>query len=168
MNSLRALRRDDKKWKIAVLSGPNTAAALRSVPSFASDLDGWAEALGVEVQCFQSNHEGKLLEYVHASSAEVNGYLVNPGGLTRVGESLRHCLKDSKRPAVEVHWNNAELLNDSIMAPTATSIFSGLGHHSVLGALTSLVLALDDPDFLHPDGVSEFNRAHGTPRSLYQ
>lgn len=168
MNSLKELRRNDSKWKIALVSGPNLGIALRSVPDFEGMVAGWAADLGVEVEHFHSNHEGELLEFVHASSARVNGYLVNPGGLTKTGESLRHCLKDAKVPAVEVHWDNKELLGDSIMAPTATSIFSGLGHLAVLGALTSLVLALDDMDFLHPDGVSEFNRGHGAPRSLYQ
>jgi 3-dehydroquinate dehydratase len=162
------MRRDDTRWNIAVLSGPNVGAALRAVPNFADQLGAWAQSLNVSVQHLQSNHEGQLLEFVHASSDTTHGYLVNPGGLTKVGESLRHCLKDTKRPAIEVHWHNADLTPDSIFAPSVTSIFSGLGHYSVLGALTCLVLALDDPDFLHPEGTSEFNRAHGTPRSLYQ
>lgn len=168
MNNLRQLRRSETRWRIAVLSGPNTAPQLRSVPDFSDQIDGWSRALNVQMQHIQSNHEGQLLEYVHSSTAETDGYLVNPGGLTAVGESLRHCLKDAKRPAVEVHWDNAELGAQSIFAPSVTAIFSGLGHFSVLGALTSLVLALDDEDFLNPRGTSEFNRAHGTPRSLYQ
>jgi 3-dehydroquinate dehydratase II len=168
MKQLSKLRSADTRWNIAVLSGPNMAAALRSVPDFADQLDGWAQALKVQVRHVQSNHEGQLLEFIHESAAATNGYIVNPGGLTRVGESLRHCLKDAKTPTVEVHWNNAELASDSIFAPSVTSIFSGLGPFAVLGALTSLVLALDDIDFLNPDGKGEFNRAHGAPRSLYQ
>jgi 3-dehydroquinate dehydratase len=168
MQSLRALRSGDTRWSIAVLNGPNVGAALRAVPDFETQLAQWAEALGITVAHHHSNHEGELLELVHATSESTHGYLVNPGGLTSVGESLRHCLKDAKRPAVEVHWDNAELRQDSIFAPSVTSIFSGLGHFSVLGALVSLVGALDDPDFLDPDGTSEFNRAHGAPRSLYQ
>lgn len=168
MDRIKALRTSGRRWKIGIIYGPNTTSQIASVPNFETDLHSWADDLGVDVDYIQSNHEGKLLEFVHSTSLSVDGYVVNPGGLTRVGESLRHCLKDSKRPAVETHWDNSELLGEPIMAPTATSIFSGLGHRSVLGALTALVLALDDPDFLHPDGDSEFNRAHGAPRSLYQ
>ncbi|WKG03999.1 type II 3-dehydroquinate dehydratase [Mycolicibacterium sp. HK-90] len=168
MSKFGQLRRSDTQWRIAVLSGPNTVPALRSVPDFTDQLESWGQALDVQVRHIQSNHEGQLLELVHSSCADTDGYLVNPGGLTAVGESLRHCLKDAKRPCVEVHWDNAELGEQSIFAPSVTAIFSGLGHFSVLGALTSLVLALDDADFLHPRGTSEFNRAHGTPRSLYQ
>ena len=168
MRNLGQLRRSDNRWKIAVLSGPSTAPLLRSVPDFSDQLESWGQALKVQVQHTHSNHEGQLLEFIHSSCADTHGYLVNPGGLTAVGESLRHCLKDAKRPCVEVHWDNAELGDQSIFAPSVTSIFSGLGHFCVLGALTSLVLALDDADFLHPQGTSEFNRAHGTPRSLYQ
>lgn len=168
MDNLGGIRKGDSRWNIAVLSGPNTVPALRTIPDFDNQLRAWAAALKVDVRHIQSNHEGQLLEFIHGSSAHTHGYVVNPGGLTAVGESLRHCLRDAKRPSVEVHWDNAELVGQSIFAPSVTSIFSGLGHFSVLGALTSLVLALDDPDFLHPEGTSEFNRAHGAPRSLYQ
>jgi 3-dehydroquinate dehydratase len=168
MNGLGGLRKADTRWNIAVLSGPNTVPALRTVPDFDDQLHAWATALNLDVRHIQSNHEGQLLEFIHGSSAETHGYVVNPCGLTPFGESLRHSLRDAKRPSVEVHWDNADLAGESIFAPSVTSIFSGLGHFSVLGALTSLVLALDDPDFLHPGGTSEFNRAHGAPRSLYQ
>lgn len=167
MNNLSQLRQRKDQWKFAILSGPNTKRAIESVPDLSSQLRGWAQALNVTVSHFQSNHEGRLLEFVHASAMETHGYIVNPGGLTRTGESLRHCLKDAKRPSVEVHWDNIALGEPSIFSPSVTAIFGGLGHWSLLGALTSLALALDDADFLHPDGTSEFNRAAGSPRSLY-
>lgn len=156
------------RWRLALLSGPNTGPELRAVPDFDQLVDGWAAMLGVRVEQLRSNHEGELLEYVHRSAASTHGYLVNPGGLTEVGESLRHCLKDAGRPLVEVHWRTSELLGRSVFAPTATSICAGLGHLAVLGALVSLVLALDDRDFLHPGGTGETNRSTGVPRSLYQ
>lgn len=166
--NLTSLRRRDTRWTIVVLSGPNVATSIRAVGDFDAQLAGWADGLGVQLDHFASNHEGRLLEHIHATSATTNGYLVNPGGLTTIGESLRHALRDAKRPHVEVHFDNARLCQKSIFSPSVTAISSGLGVHSYLAALVALVLGLDDEDFLHPDGTSEIGRPHGAPRSLYQ
>lgn len=165
--SLRNLRKASVEWKIVVLDGPNVSALSRSIDGFAGLLKIWGQDLGVNVEHFQSNHEGRLLEYIHRSAPTTNGYIVNPGGLARVGESFRHALKDAKRPTVEVHFSNESLSVKTIFSPSVTCIFSGLRQFSYQGALVALVLALDDPDFLHPEGTGEFNRAHGAPRSLY-
>lgn len=165
---LKNLRTRDTKWRIAILSGPNLGQQIQRVGSLEEMLQDWAAQLGIEIEHFRSNHEGKLLEFVHASRERVDGYLVNPGGLVRVGESLRHTLKDAKKPCVEIHMNNAELGQKSIFSPSVLSIFSGLGPSSYLGALAALTLALDDETFLHPEGTSPYNRSHGAPRSLYQ
>jgi 3-dehydroquinate dehydratase-2 len=166
--NLTNLRQRDTQWQIIVLSGPNVVASVRAVGNFEEQLTGWATDLGVQVTHFGSNHEGRLLEHIHATSATTNGYLVNPGGLTMIGESLRHALRDAKRPHVEVHFENARLCQNSIFSASVTTISSGLGAHSYLAALVALVLSLDDEDFLHPDGTSEISRPHGAPRSLYQ
>ncbi|HIF81935.1 MAG TPA: type II 3-dehydroquinate dehydratase [Gammaproteobacteria bacterium] len=164
---LSNLRNNDASWRIVLLNGPNTKAAINSVENFDELLQEWAISLGVEIDHFQSNHEGKILEYIHAAVPTATGFLVNPGGLTSVGESLRHALKDSARPTAEIHFDNAELGAQSIFSPSVTSIFSGLHQFSYLGGLVSLVLALDDMDFLNPDGNSATNRSHGTPKSLF-
>lgn len=164
---LADLRTRDTKWHIIVLGGPGVKAALGDMARFEMGLQAAGDRLGVTVEHFQSNHEGKLLEFVHSSRDRANAYLVNPGGLVRVGESLRHTLKDAKKPAVEIHTSNRELAGQSIFAPSVLSIFSGLGPSSYLGAMTALVLALDDIDFLNPDGTGPLNRSHGAPRSLY-
>jgi 3-dehydroquinate dehydratase len=166
--SLRNLRQCDTQWQIIVLSGPNVSAAIAAADNFEVLLAGWAADLDVRVSHFGSNHEGRILEHIHATFETTNGYLVNPGGLTRIGESLRHALRDSKRPHVEVHFDNAPLRNNSIFSPSVTAIVGGLGPYSYLAALVALVLSLDDKDFLHPDGTSEISRPHGAPRSLYQ
>jgi 3-dehydroquinate dehydratase len=166
--NLTHLRRRETPWQIIVLSGPNVSAAVSAVGNFEELLAGWAADLGIHVTHFASNHEGRILEHIHATFDTTNGYLVNPGGLTRIGESLRHALRDAKRPHVEVHFDNAPLCRSSIFSPSVTAIVGGLGASSYLAALVALVLGLDDEDFLHPDGTSEISRPHGAPRSLYQ
>ena len=164
---LKKLRTTEQRWEITVLSGPNTTRQVRPVDEFERELQAWGDSLGIAVRHFQSNHEGKLLEYIHANSKDVNGFLLNPGGLVRVAESLRHVLKDSKKPTIELHLSQREIRGESIFAPSVTGIFAGPGRHAVLGALVSLSLALDDLDFLNPEGTSEINRSHGQPRSIY-
>ncbi|WP_223565181.1 type II 3-dehydroquinate dehydratase [Agrobacterium tumefaciens] len=164
---LAELRKLDTKWHIIVLGGPGIKPGIGDLVEFQRTLQAAATQLGITVEHFQSNHEGKLLEFVHSSRDRANAYLVNPGGLVRVGESLRHTLKDAKKPTVEVHLDNRELRTQSIFAPSVLSIFSGLGQSSYLGGMVALVLALDDMDFLNPEGTSPLNRSHGAPRSLY-
>lgn len=165
---LRELRRGETAWRIIVLNGPNVGRALAGVDRFDARLEAWGESLDVRVEQFSSNHEGRLLEHIHATSADTHGYLVNPGGLTVIGESLRHALRDAKRPHVEVHLENRDLSRQtSIFAPSVTSIVSGLDEFSYLGALVALVLGLDDPSFLAPDSTDPISRPHGAPRSLY-
>lgn len=165
---LRALRSGESAWRIIVLNGPNVGRMLAASVGFDALLDAWGASLGVRVEQFTSNHEGRLLEHIHATSADTHGYLVNPGGLTVIGESLRHALRDAKRPHVEVHLDNRELSGQtSIFAPSVTGIVSGLDRFSYLGALVALVLGLDDAAFLAPDSTDPISRPHGAPRSLY-
>jgi 3-dehydroquinate dehydratase len=171
--SLKAIRSSDRAWRIGVLAGPNLSRVMLSGGEAAWDqladqVVTWGEALGVEVVPFQSNHEGRLLEFVHRENAGLDGYLVNPGGLIRFGESLRHVLSESGHPAVEVHLENLpQLGGESHFTASLIGICAGLREHSYLAALTALTLALDDPTFLHPDGDAPTNRKDGKPRSLY-
>jgi 3-dehydroquinate dehydratase len=166
--SLHALRGGTAEWRIAVVNGPNLTSELARIDDFGALVTEWSRELGVTTEYFGSNHEGKLLEFIHASAESTDGYLVNPGGLRRGGEALRHALRDTKRPHVEVYLTN-EVRDDrgSVFAPSVTAIFGGLRQFTYLGALVALTLALDDADFLGPTGDSAINRAHGAPRSLY-
>jgi 3-dehydroquinate dehydratase-2 len=164
---LAELRQGDAAWRIAVLNGPALTRELAAIDDLEGRLADWARQLGVHVELFASNHEGRLLEHIHAGFEATDGYVVNPGGLTTVGESLRHALRDSKRPHVEVHFDKTTFdPARSILAPSVTGIVSGLGEFSYLGALVSLVLSLDDESFLGPGGTSEINRSSGAPRPL--
>lgn len=165
---LSDLRHGGEEWRIAVLNGPALTRSLAAIDDLEGLLTTWGVQLGVHVEYFASNHEGRLLEFIHASSDATHAYVVNPGGVTTTGESLRHALRDSKRPHVEVHLDKTTHgFARSIFAPSVTGIFTGFGEYSYLGALTSMVLSLDDEDFLSPHGDSEINRSSGAPRSLF-
>jgi 3-dehydroquinate dehydratase-2 len=162
-------RSGDRKHRIAVIDGPNMSnlgARSKKVYGKISSLDELkafvtqaGHDLGVEVETFSSNHQGDILEFIHASADRVDGYIINPAGLTTVGEAVRHALEDTERPVIEVHFSNITagaggargLGGGSIRSSfthTATGMCMGMRQYSYIGALVSLVLGLDDEDFL--------------------
>jgi 3-dehydroquinate dehydratase-2 len=64
------------------------------------------ESLGAELHFFQSNHEGALLDEIHAAYGRHDGILINPGALTHTSYALRDGLSAVGLPAVEVHLSN--------------------------------------------------------------
>lgn len=162
-------RAGERRHRIAVIDGPNMSSLGRrskqvyGAISSLADLQGfvvdYGADLGVDVETFDSNHEGNILEYIHESGERVDGYIINPAGLTTKGEGVRHALEDTGLPVVEVHFSNIQagagsargLGGGSIASSfthTATGLCMGLRHYSYIGALTALVHALDDQGFL--------------------
>lgn len=155
------------RWTIGVIDGPNMPnlgrrseaiyGPIRSLEDLQTLVRDTADLLGVGVVPFASNHEGEILEFVHRTADEVQGYLVNPAGLTTYGEATRHALDDTGKPVVEVHFANT-VRHFAAVAPqhqqtsrftaTATGLVMGLRQYSYLGALLALTLALDDEAFL--------------------
>lgn len=159
----------NRRHRIAVIDGPNMSnlgARSKKVYGKIGSLDdlkayvaGFGASLGVEIENFSSNHQGDILEFIHASASRVDGYIINPAGLTTVGEGVRHALEDTGRPVMEVHFSNIGagagaargLGGGSIQSSfthTATGLCMGMRQYSYTGALTAMVLALDDEDFL--------------------
>ena len=91
-----------------------------------------AQALGLAAQCFQSNHEGALIDRIHAARLEgVQGFVVNPGGLTHTSVALRDAFAGVALPVVEVHISNVhkreEFRHHSYISGIAEGVIAGLG-----------------------------------------
>ena len=97
---------------------------------------------GVEIQCFQSNHEGALIDFIQAEAAEAQGIIVNPGALTHYGLSLRDALEGSGLPFIEVHLSDIHsrepFRRHSVMVDIAAGQISGQGWEGYLRALDAL------------------------------
>src|SRR5260370_35194353 len=62
-----------------------------------------SQELGVTVDCFQSNHEGALIDYIQQHASEAAGMIFNPGPLTHYSIALREAIASSQFPLIEVH-----------------------------------------------------------------
>ena len=87
--------------------------------------------LGLRVDHMQSNHEGELIDRVHAAREDVDGIIINPGGLTHSSVSLRDALASVEVPVVEVHLSNLARREDwrreSLISGVALGTIAGLG-----------------------------------------
>jgi 3-dehydroquinate dehydratase-2 len=141
--------------RIAVVHGPNLRLLGRREPEVygtatLEDVDRMVEALGeelgVEVETFQSNHEGELLDFVDEASKRVDGFLVNPGAYTHTSVALRDALTGVDRPFVEVHLSNTaareRFRRHSYLAPVAAGVVYGFGVESYLLGLRGLAARL--------------------------
>ena len=141
--------------KILVIHGPNlNVLGSRQVSLYGdktlaeinSLLDKASYELGVELETFQSNHEGALVDFIQEKSSEATGILINPGALTHYGLSLRDALADTSLPVIEVHLSNIyareEFRQQSVIAPVSRGQISGLGWRGYIAAL-EIVVALE-------------------------
>ncbi|UTY57889.1 type II 3-dehydroquinate dehydratase [Massilia sp. erpn] len=91
-----------------------------------------AAAAGARLACFQSNHEGALIDRIHAARTEgVDGIIINPGGLTHTSVALRDALAGVAIPFIEVHISNIyqreEFRHHSFLSAIAQGTICGLG-----------------------------------------
>ena len=104
------------------------------------DLTKAAVSKGTKLECFQSNHEGEIVDKIHDSVNKIQGILINAGAFTHTSISIRDALIGSKIPFVELHISNIfsreEFRKESFLTDKAIGIISGFG-------ITSYFLALD-------------------------
>jgi len=102
-----------------------------------------AAALGRTLQCFQSNHEGVLIDRIHAARLDgTRAFIINPGGLTHTSVALRDALAGVALPLVEVHISNVhkreEFRHHSYISGVADGVIVGLGLQGYSAALRYL------------------------------
>ena len=106
------------------------------------DLRDKADQLGLDIEIMQSNHEGEIVDFLHQNYQELDGIIINPGGLTHTSVVLRDALASVRLPTVEVHISNIHRREDfrkkSYTAEVAVGQITGLGVKGYLLALDAL------------------------------
>ena len=126
--------------RVLVLHGPNLNLLGTREPEIYghttladidADLQSRGEQLGLTVECFQSNHEGALIDRIQAARGKASAIIINPGGYTHTSVALRDALAGVGLPVIEVHLSNVaareEFRHRSLIAPIAVGQIVGLG-----------------------------------------
>lgn len=127
--------------KLLLLNGPNlNLLGTREPQVYGSttlaeierDASAQAKAAGAELASFQSNHEGLLIDRIHAAREEgVDAIVINPGGLTHTSVALRDALAGVAIPFVEIHISNIHrreaFRHHSYLSELAAGVICGFG-----------------------------------------
>ncbi|UCF66156.1 MAG: 3-dehydroquinate dehydratase [Acidobacteriota bacterium] len=140
---------------VLLLHGPNLNRLGRRDPEHYGKLTlaeleqavaGWADERGFELEAFQSNHEGALIDALQQASGRVCAAIVNLGALTHTSYALHDALLDFGKPVVEVHLSAISERESwrrvSVIRPACVAHVEGLGIEGYRIALDTLVVEL--------------------------
>ncbi len=165
--------------RIAVINGPNlNLLGVREPEVYGREtldqLDErvveWGRRLGVEVTTFQSNHEGAVIDRIHAARTDADAIVINPGALTHNSYAVHDALLGVALPAVEVHLSDIHAREPwraiSVIAPAVVrSVFGRgvAGYHDALRLLVNRAVSPYDTVTYgdHPEQVMDLRRATG-------
>jgi 3-dehydroquinate dehydratase-2 len=138
--------------KILVLHGPNLNLlgvrepahyGTATLEDITEELERIAAARGIELEHFQSNHEGALVDRIQAAALRCSGVLINPAAFTHTSIALRDALKGTGLPFVEVHLSNVHarepFRHHSYLADIAIGQVLGFGPASYYLGLQGLI-----------------------------
>ncbi len=142
--------------KIAVVNGPNLDVLGKRQPGIygtttlaeiEAGLTERAQSLGVQLQFFQSNSEGAIIDYLHELEGVVDGLIINPAAFSHYSVAVRDALAFLSIPVIEVHLSNIytrePFRHHSITSEVVTGQISGLGHQGYSLALQGLIALVE-------------------------
>ncbi|MBO5319616.1 MAG: type II 3-dehydroquinate dehydratase [Ruminococcus sp.] len=137
--------------KILVIHGPNLNLLGEREPGiYGSDsienlncsIIDRARDQGLECEIFQSNHEGAIIDKLHAARKSFDGVIINAGAYTHYSYAIRDAISAIKIPCIEVHISNVfardEFRSKSVIAPVCKGSISGFGFGSYFLAVQAL------------------------------
>ncbi|KEK26130.1 type II 3-dehydroquinate dehydratase [Bacillus gaemokensis] len=138
--------------KVLLVNGPNlNRLGVREVNvygkgtlvSLEEEMKKEAEKLGVELECFQSNHEGALIDIIHEADDIYRGIILNPGAFTHYSYAIRDAIASISIPVIEVHISNIHqresFRHESVTAAVTAGQIVGFGFYGYKLALFALL-----------------------------
>ncbi|NLC43972.1 MAG: type II 3-dehydroquinate dehydratase [Clostridiales bacterium] len=143
--------------KLLIVNGPNLNLLGNREPDFygrntykdlVAELTTYASKQGIELDCFQSNHEGELIDCLHNAIGIYDGVIMNPGAYTHYSYALRDAVQGISLPVLEVHISNIHKRESfrhiSVTAAACIGQISGLGTQGYFLALDYFVRSSND------------------------
>lgn len=143
--------------KILVINGVNmNMLGLRETEKYGTmtlkdlekDLYAFSFEIGIDIETFQSNFEGEIVEKIHNAKDNFDGIVINAGAYTHTSIATRDAISAINVPAVEVHMTNIykreEFRHHSYLAPVCIGQISGFGINSYKLGLKAVVDYLSD------------------------
>lgn len=140
------------KAKILLINGPNlNMLGIRNpdvygkttLKDIEEELSSYSERKGCELSCFQSNHEGDIIDEIHKAYKKIDGIIINPGAFTHYSYAIRDALESVLIPTVEIHLsdihNREPFRSISVIEPVAIKQISGHGKDGYFMALDYLL-----------------------------
>ena len=137
--------------KILVINGVNmNMLGLREPEKYGSltlkdlekELYSLSFELGIDIETFQSNFEGEIVEKIHSAKDDFDGIIINAGAYTHTSIAIRDAITSVNIPSIEVHMTNIyareEFRHKSYIAPVCIGQISGFGTHSYKLALDAI------------------------------
>jgi 3-dehydroquinate dehydratase-2 len=134
--------------RVMILNGPNLNLlgvrephiyGTTTLAAIEASCREFATAIGASLAFHQSNHEGALIDWVHAARSEADAIIINPAGFSFTSIALLDALKTFDGPIIEVHISNIhardELHRHSKLSSVAKAVICGLGPYGYIVAL---------------------------------
>lgn len=140
------------KYKILVLHGPNLNLlgirqpdiyGTQTLADINEEIKSFCQKQDIDVEIFQSNSEGALIDKIHHQRDKVQGIVINPGAYTHYSYGIRDGISAVGLPAVEVHISDIKKREDfrskSVIAPVCIDQVYGLGGESYIVGIKKLI-----------------------------
>ncbi|OQY42757.1 MAG: type II 3-dehydroquinate dehydratase [Fusobacteriia bacterium 4572_74] len=134
--------------KILVINGPNiNMLGIRekkiygdlSYPRLVEMIEEKSKALKIQIECFQNNIEGEIINKIQSAYAEYDGIIINPAAYTHYSIAILDAIKSVSIPTIEVHLTNIhsreKFRHQSVTASACVGQISGFGPYGYLMAL---------------------------------